>query len=568
MSEFLAAANAFFWHDAVLFALLGSGIAFTLWSGFSQYYVLTHGSKILAGQYDDGKDPGAISHFQALSAALSATVGLGNIGGVALAIALGGPGAVLWMWVVALFGMAIKVGTVTQSMLYRNLEDPDNPHGGPMWVVSKGLARRGPRLAKAGRTFGVIFCIALLVNTASGGNMFQAWNVGQITQSYFSVEPWITGIVLAIVVGLVIIGGIQRIGRIASILVPGMVLMYLCAAFYVLAINFSVIPDMFGLIFRSAFSTQEAGGAFIGGTVGYAFLIGMKRALFSNEAGQGLSPIAHAAAKTDEPVREGLVGGMEPFIDTIVVCTLTALVILSTGVWNRTAETTLAGQPDFTEVESGVWQLETSQLTRTDVTLDNGVFVIVNGDPNANTEATRYKLAGYAISDSSRTIEWDTFRSTTRPSLVDAGVFENYVGATLTARAFDTVQPGLGKYLITLASWLFAISTMIAYNYYGEQAMIFLSGKRFIVPYKIGYCALIIIANLGLIRTDTDLDNITGIGTAILLMVNFPILWFFGAHAMRAYREYIGRLKSGAIGRGEPAPAISTLLDLDGQGRR
>lgn len=563
MSEFLAAANTFFWHDAVLFVLLGTGIAFTVWTGFSQYYVLTHGSKVLAGKYDDSKDPGAISHFQALSAALSATVGLGNIGGVALAIALGGPGAVFWMWVVALFGMAIKVATVTQSMLYRNMQDPDNPHGGPMWVVSKGLARRGPGLARLGRTFGVIFCIALLINTASGGNMFQSWNVGQITASYFGVPPWITGIALATLVGLVIIGGIQRIGRIAGILLPSMVLLYLLAAFYVLAVNFAVIPDMFALIFKSAFSTQEAGGAFIGGTIGYAFLIGMKRALFSNEAGQGLSPIAHAAARTDEPVREGLVGGMEPFIDTIVVCTLTALVILSTGVWNRSAETTLLDTPQFTETATGSWQLSAAALADPTQLADNGVFVIVTAADNANTGADRHKLAGYPRADASGLIEWDAFRSETRPELLDNGVYVNYVGATLTARAFDTVQPGLGKYLITFASWLFAISTMIAYNYYGEQAMIFLSGNRFIVPYKIGYCALIVIANLGLIKTDTDLDNITGIGTAILLIVNFPILWFFGGHAIRAYREYIGRLKNGEIARGAPAPSIDTLLDLD-----
>ncbi len=563
MSEFLAAANTFFWHDAVLFALLGTGIAFTLWSGFSQYYVLTHGSKVLAGRYDDSADPGAISHFQALSAALSATVGLGNIGGVALAIALGGPGAVFWMWIVGIFGMAIKVATVTQSMLYRNMQDPENPHGGPMWVVSKGLARRGPTLARWGRRFGVVFCVALLINTASGGNMFQSWNVGQITASYFGVAPWITGIVLAVLVGLVIIGGIQRIGKIAGVLLPSMVLLYLLAAFYVLAVNYAVIPDMFALIFRSAFSVQEAGGAFIGGTIGYAFLIGMKRALFSNEAGQGLSPIAHAAARTDEPVREGIVGGMEPFIDTIVVCTLTALVILSTGVWNRSADAQLQDMPQFSEAGANAWQLESARLATDNVAADNGVFVIVNGDENANTGSTRHKLAGFPRADGSGVIDWDIYRGTAVPSLVDDGVYVNYVGATLTARAFDTVQPGLGKYLITFASWLFAISTMIAYNYYGEQAMIFLSGNRFIVPYKIGYCALIVIANLGLIKTDADLDNVTGIGTAILLMVNFPILWFFGGHAMRAYREYIGRLKSGEIARGAPAPSIDSLLDLD-----
>lgn len=564
MSDFLAAANTFFWHDYVLFALLGTGIVFTIWSGFSQYFILTHGSRVLAGAYDDGKDPGAISHFQALSAALSATVGLGNIGGVALAIALGGPGAVFWMWVVGFFGMAIKVATVTQSMLFRNTDDPENPHGGPMWVVSKGLARRSPGLAGLGRSFGVIFCVALLINTASGGNMFQSWNVGTITNAYFGVPNWITGVVLACLVGAVIIGGIKRIGRIAGILVPGMVFMYLAAAFYVLAVNVSLIPEMFGLIFRSAFSPQEASGAFIGGSVGYAFLIGMKRALFSNEAGQGLSPIAHAAARTDEPAREGLVGGMEPFIDTLVVCTLTALVILSTGVWNRGADTTMLGNPEFKEVSAGVWQLDSVVLADADIASGNGVFTIVRAEPNVNSGNPLHKLGGVAVRDGDvQRVTWATMRNSTEPRLADQSVYVSFVGATLTARAFDTVQPGLGKYLITLASWLFAISTMIAYNYYGEQAMIFLSGQRFITPYKIGYCALIVIANLGLIKTDADLDNITGIGTAILLMVNFPILWVFGRLSMRAYRDYIGRLKDGSMARGEPAPDIETLLDLD-----
>ncbi len=215
ISGFLALVNSFLWHEYVLYAIVGTGLLFTFWSGFSQYWSLRHGPSVVRGAYDDPEDPGAINHFQALAAALSATVGLGNIGGVALGIALGGPGAVFWMWVVGILGMAIKLTEVTLSMLYRNTDDPDNPHGGPMWVAAKAMAKMGwPRL---GRTIGITFCIAMIVSTATGGNMFQAWNVAEITQTYYGIPTWISGIVLAIIVGGVIIGGIKRIGKFASV---------------------------------------------------------------------------------------------------------------------------------------------------------------------------------------------------------------------------------------------------------------------------------------------------------------------------------------------------------------
>ena len=211
VNSIMTAVNAVLWHDFVLWLLLGTGVVFTLWSGFSQFQALSHGAHVLRGRYDDPEDPGAINHFQALSAALSATVGLGNIGGVALAIALGGPGAVFWMWVVGFFGMAIKLTEVTLSMLYRNTDDPDNPHGGPMWVVSKGAALISPRLTGLGKLIGGIFCITLLISTATGGNMFQAWNVAEITHAYFGVPGIATGILLAVIVAMVIIGGIKKI---------------------------------------------------------------------------------------------------------------------------------------------------------------------------------------------------------------------------------------------------------------------------------------------------------------------------------------------------------------------
>ncbi len=563
-NSILVTLNTIIWHNYVLFAILATGIVFTIWSGFSQYLALTHGTKVLRGSYDDPKDPGAINHFQALSAALSATVGLGNIGGVALAIALGGPGAVFWMWVVGLFGMAIKLTEVTLSMLYRDTEDPDNPRGGPMWVASRGFALRNPQLAGLGKFIGGLFCVTLLVSTATGGNMFQAWNVGEITQQYFGVPSVATGIILAVVVGSVIIGGIKRIGAVAGRLVPAMVALYLLAGSYVLLVNIGVVPEMFALIFKAAFSPQEATGAFIGGTMGYAFLFGMKRALFSNEAGQGSSPIAHSAAKTDEPVREGVVAGLEPFIDTLVVCTFTALVILSTGIWNRSAEATLVVPPTVVRADTNQWTLSTVAVParNTDGWVEGeGVFMIISAHQNPQSGNTLHRIGGRLVKENGAfAIEWDNFASPVRPQLTDMGVYVTYVGATLTAKAFDTVAPGLGKWLVTLAAWLFAVSTMISWSYYGEQGMVYLAGPRSVLPYKLVFCLLIIVATLGFIKTDAQLDNLTGIGTGVMLFANIPIMWLFGSQAMRAYHDYKTRLKTGKMGPDHPPPSLEDLI--------
>jgi len=561
---FLTTLNGIIWHDAVLIILLGTGVVFTIWSGFGQYRALTHGVLVLRGSYDDPNDPGVISHFQALSAALSATVGLGNIGGVALAIALGGPGAIFWMWIVGIFGMAIKLTEVSLSMLYRNTDDPDNPHGGPMWVVSKGLTRLNPSLAPLGGFIGGLFCITLLVSTVTGGNMFQAWNVGEITEEYFGIPSIVSGMVLAVLVGMVIIGGIKRIGAVAGRLVPIMVTMYLLAGTYVLIINAGDIPAMFTLIVRSAFLPQELTGAFIGGTAGYAFLFGMKRALFSNEAGQGSSPIAHSAAKTNEPVREAVVAGLEPFIDTIVVCTFTALVILSTGIWNRAPEAQFNVAPDVIPTGTAMWSLETLPAPeRVDDVWGEGdvVFMIVNADPNPLSANDAHRLEGRVLNQNGGlVIDWGTLTSNSRPRVENTGVYATYVGATLTAKAFDSVTPGLGKWLVTLAVWLFALSTMISWSYYGEQGVVFLFGERMILAYKFIYCALIIVATWGFIESDADLDNLTGFGTGVMLWANVPIMWVFGRQAMRAYHDYIDRLKTGKMGPDHPPPTLEDLL--------
>jgi len=566
-NDTLDAVNGVIWHNVVLYAVLGVGLLFTIWTGFCQYRALTHGVQVTRGRYDDKNDPGAINHFQALSAALSATVGLGNIAGVALAIMLGGPGAVFWMWMVGIVGMALKTTEVTLSMIYRNTEDSDNPHGGPMFVASKGFAKMG--LPRIGKAVGGIFVITLLISTITGGNMFQAWNVADITYQYFGIPQIVVGIFLAVVVGMVIIGGIKRIGAVAGRLVPFMCTMYLLAALYVVGIHFADIPTLLRLIVVEAFSPTHAQGAFLGGTAGYALLWGMKRALFSSEAGQGSSPIAHSAAKTDEPVREGVVAGLEPFIDTLVVCTLTSLVILSTGVWNRGPDMPFVAAPIVSSDVSGAWTMAPTAIERIDsVDLFEGatVYTIVEADTiNKNTGLTLHRIDGSlkgVEGEGDVTVTWaapDPEWGEIRPAA--PGAFFDFKGATLTAKAFDEVTPGLGKWLVSLAAWLFALSTAISWSYYGEQGVIYLFGERLVMPYKLAYCMLIIVASVPqLIATDAQLDNLTALGTGVMLWSNIPIMLIFGVIAMRAYHDYFRRLKTGEM-HGHKAPPITEVIE-------
>jgi AGCS family alanine or glycine:cation symporter len=624
----LDALNAVLWHDYVLYIVLAVGILFTLWSGFCQYHALTHGVAVVRGKYDDKHDPGAINHFQALSAALSGTVGLGNIGGVALAVALGGPGAVFWMWMVGLAGMALKTTEVTLAMLYRDTSDPENPHGGAMFVASKAFAERG--LAPLGKLVGAVFCVTLLISAITGGNMFQAWNVGVITETYFPIPQQFAGILLTVLVGMVVLGGIKRIGAVAGGLVPFMCAMYLIAAVYVIVLQIHRVPEMLWLVVRSAFEPADASQAFLGGTAGYAFLWGMKRALFSNEAGQGSSPIAHCAARTDEPVREGVVAGLEPFIDTLVVCTLTTLVVLLSGSWNRGPEALFSTSPavinaDQVELSDGrtlvgriIEESDTSielvlsspgfgeepiqKLDRSNVIsvskipdqwlLDtpgipaksdeaahiNGdwrerdtVFVLVRGAYDDSTGRDLHKLTG-TIRQRERTlrIAWRAYQHESAPVIVpetdgQIGLYNDFVGAALTGHAFDRVTPGLGKWLVVAACWLFAISTIISWCYYGEQGIVYLMGNRGVTPYRVIYCLLIFVSCVGFIQTDAELDAISALGTGVMLFANIPIMLIFGGRSMRAYHDDIRRLKSGEMASHAAPPITDVVEGRDGE---
>ena len=560
--------NGIIWHDVVLYIVLGVGVLFTVWSGFGQYRALTHGIAAVRGKFDDKRDPGAISHFQALSTALSATVGLGNIAGVAIAISLGGPGAMFWMWMVGLVGMCLKMTEVTQSMLFRDTTDPDNPHGGPMWVCKRGLAKLNPRLAPLGTLVGGVFCLTLLVSTATGGNMFQAWNVADISFTYFGISQWVTGIVLMLAVGLVIVGGIRRIGDVASRIVPFMCGVYILAGLVIVSINIAEVPSMFALIFREAFSPTEGAGAFIGGAAGYGFLKGMQRALFSNEAGQGSAPIAHSAARTDEPAREGIVAGLEPFIDTLCVCTLTGLVILLSGAWNRAPTLAIDSAFDIVPVvanggrvvtQAGLeeWQIQPVRVSVADAVeaqsqMREGavVFAVVEAQDNAETGGRRHRVFGQLTGSDEVgwTAQFGNFDAPPGavPRLAIEGVYLDLKGATLTAKAFDRVIPGLGIWIVPMTAWLFAFSTIISWSYYGEQGVIYLFGPRVVMAYRVVYCALILVS-VQLIRTQDDLDLFSTFGTGVMLWANIPIMLIFGPMAMRAYRDYIRRLDAGEM---------------------
>lgn len=545
----LDAINAVMLSVPVLISLLVMAVLFTFWSGFSQYRSLTHGVALITGRgINTASGKGALTHFQALSAALSGTVGLGNIAGVAIAVQYGGPGAVLWMWVVGLLGMALKSAEVTLSMLYRDTSDPEDPHGGAMYVCRNGLAKLGPGWGKIAKIAGGFFCLSVFTFAVTGGNMFQAWSIGHTTHAYFDVPSWISGLILAALVAVVLIGGVKRIGATADKLVPLMCVVYVFAGLYVLAGNIDQLPGIFRLIFASAFAPTEALGAFTGASLGMAFIFGMKRALFSSESGLGTAPIAHSAVKTNEPVTEGVVAGLEPLIDTLIVCTITALVILSSGLWNRAPDQQWIEPPTFTLAEKNKWQLSPTDLQPADdedLAKQDQVFVV------ANIDRERQRIYGRVQhTDIGLEVTWDSVVSDKIPELAESGIFADYGASTLTAKAFDQAQPGLGKWMVTLAVWLFGFSTIITYGYYGEQCVrYFGGGDTSVRHYRVFWCLLVAITCTGFIRTAREVDTLSTVALGFMLAVNLPILAILGSKAMQAWHDYFARLNSGQIAR-------------------
>ena len=318
------------WGTPLLILLMGGGIYFVIYSRFIPYRYFFHAINVLRGKYDVPGEEGEISHYEALSTALAATVGMGNVSGVAVAITMGGPGAIFWMWVSAIVGMVTKYFTITLAVLFRGKDDLGNTQGGPMYVIEEGMGKKW-------RPLGVFFSLTAMIGVLP---IFQANQLTKVIRDVILVpngidqgvtSKWIIGISLMVIVSVVIFGGIKRIAKIAGKLVPLMVVIYFLSVLYIIISNYDVVPESFILIFTDAFT----GDAVLGGAVGSIIIIGAKRAAFSNEAGIGTAPMVQGQAKTNEPVREGLVGMLGPAIDTLLVCTLTALAILVTGTWTE-----------------------------------------------------------------------------------------------------------------------------------------------------------------------------------------------------------------------------------------
>ena len=336
LDEFIAEFASFVWGLPLLILLTGGGLYLLIYSRFLPFRYLGHSLQVLRGKYDNPNDPGEINHFKALSTALSSTIGMGNIAGVAVAIAIGGPGAMFWLWISAIIGMATKFFTNTLAVMYRGKDSEGKLQGGPMYFITEGLGKKWWALA-------AFFSVAGLVGA------LPVFNVNQLTQAinYILLTPsgievtfytnLVIGIVLAIITGIVIYGGLERISNTVSKLVPVMVGLYFISVLVILFVNIEHVPEYLGLIFTDAFAAESySGEPFLGGMIGGLIILGIRRGAFSNEAGIGTAPMAHGAAKTTEPVREGLVAMLGPAIDTLVVCTLTGLAILVTGVWRTT----------------------------------------------------------------------------------------------------------------------------------------------------------------------------------------------------------------------------------------
>ena len=329
---FFSSLASILWGTPLVILLLGGGLYFAVYCRMVPILYFKHSIQILLGKYDSKDDPGQITHFEALSSALAGTVGMGNIAGVAVAIHTGGPGAVFWMWITAIFGMSTKFFTCTLSVLYRGYDDKGEIQGGVMYYIEKGLGEKFKPLA-------IMFSISGLFGSLV---FFQANQLSQIIRDFiyhpldiFQTNPnmgnFITGVFVAALVSVVIFGGIQRIAKVASKLVPFMVGLYLLAAFIIILKNVQQIPFVIIIIFKDAFTGESVAG----GAIGSMIIIGVRRGLFSNEAGTGTETMAHGAAKTKEPIREGLVAMLGPFIDTIIVCSITALIILISGVYTE-----------------------------------------------------------------------------------------------------------------------------------------------------------------------------------------------------------------------------------------
>ena len=526
-----------YWFPAFL---IGSGIFFTIYLGFPQIKYFKHGWRILSGRYVKEDTKGETTPFQALTTALSGTVGTGNIGGVALAIFLGGPAAIFWMWITAFFGMTTKFVEVTLAHKYRETLPDGSISGGPMYYIENGLNMKW---------LAILFSICLLLMCLGTGNMPQISSIAVVMNDTFHIPKIVTGAVLAVLLWMVIIGGIKRIAQIASKLVPFMAFWYLVGSFAVIISNYENIIPSLQSIFIHVFTPAAAVGGFLGASVAAALTRGVNRGLYSNEAGQGSAPIAHASSKTENPIEEGMVSILEPFIDTIIICTITGLVILSSGVWtekfeNRFEESSMCyldgtysdtNQEDIKIMQdyilscsgplvySGTEEISEGLLSNTDITLMHNRSV---------SENVIYNNAGEPFNGS---IEIVNGKLTTNDITVVGDSL--LLGADLTGKAFTrSVFGEFGQYIVAIGLLLFAFSTAIAWSYYGDRATVHLFGEGWILYYRIIYVGAFFTA--AIIDTKIVWDIATVIGP-IATVPNLLAILFLRKEIKKLDSEYV-----------------------------
>ena len=514
--------------------LIGTGLFFTLYLRFPQIRYFNFALKVVRGKFDKKDDEGDTSHFQALTTALSGTVGTGNIAGVAFAIHLGGPAALFWMLVTAMVGMTTKFVEVTLSHKYREKISDGTMSGGPMYFMKNADFRFFGKKVNL-KWVGILFAFATVLSSFGTGNLPQINSISNSMLASFGIDKMITGGVLSILLGAVIIGGIKRIAKITEKLVPFMAVIYILGAFSVIIFNYQNIIPSFISIFSELFSGSAAVGGFLGASVSYAISRGVNRGLYSNEAGQGSAPIAHASAKTNEPVSEGLVAILEPFIDTIIICTITGLVLLSSGVWSEKHHNTFA-KADLIFLDR-VYTEQNQDDTKI-------LFDYLNGNSSINKFNGEADVENGLLLNSisiihARSIAEDVIiyhnnknQFTGKINIIDGKIQDDLIvegkslvhSAPLTAMAFDKGFLGnYGNYIVSIGLLLFAFSTAIAWSYYGDRAMTYLFGTGSVVYYRIVYVIGFFIASFA---DTTVIWNVSLITIALMTIPNLiGLLW-------------------------------------------
>ncbi len=524
-----------------VYLLLGTGLFFTVYLKFPQIRYFKHAIKIVKGKFDKEGDKGDASHFQALATALSGTVGTGNIAGVAFAIYLGGPGALFWMLMTAMLGMTTKFVEVTLSHKYRETAEDGSISGGPMYYMKNADFRLfGKKLNL--KWLAVLFAIATVFSSFGTGNLPQINSISNSMESTFGIETYITGAVLAVLLAFVIIGGIRRIAKVTEKLVPAMAIIYFIGAISVILYNYENIIPSFVSIFADVFTGTAAVGGFLGASFAYAFNRGVNRGLFSNEAGQGSAPIAHAAARTHQPVSEGMVAILEPFIDTIIICSLTGLVLLSSGTWHEKHENTFQ-HADMFILDKKLSEKKEKDKTalvehirgRDTIPLFSGELKVKKGEIKKHVTVIHARSFAEDV-----LVYYDDTLFSGKINIKDGKLAEEqqdgrkeelfeFTGkslvhsAPLTAIAFKRGFFGdFGQYIVSIGLLLFAFSTAISWSYYGGRAITFLFGSKGVIYYRIVYVIGFFIASF----VDTTIVWIfSGITIAFMTIPNlFGIL--------------------------------------------